>query len=400
MRRDTFATAQADYSSAHISTDRCDALAPSAVDLFCGVGGMSLGFSYAGFDIIGAFDSDPIHVSSYGRNFGSAHIHQADLSMDSERVLDILNLEARQVDVLFGGPPCQGFSVIGRRDSSDARNQLIQTFAAYVHEIRPKYFVMENVPGLVLKHAAGHLEGFIERVQRSGYSVLEPVRMLNAADFGVPQSRERVFVLGWRNGLPQLQYPSASYGQSQGHIHNTPTVRDAIADLPFMPNERYLMDGHRYTRRLKNPHSSYSLGMRSIPPSFAGPISLTAKGLSGCRVTSHSFEVEERFAQVKPGSIERKSRISRLAWNALCPTLRAGTTKDQGSHTAARPIHPQVPRYITAREAARLHSFPDWFEFHDTIWHSHRQIGNAVPPLLAKAVGEAVTTALRMIPRD
>jgi DNA (cytosine-5)-methyltransferase 1 len=367
---------------------------PTAVDLFCGVGGMSLGFSYAGFEILGAFDVDPLHVDCYGRNLGHERVYQVDLGQHMNSVMSLLSDQKHEVDVVFGGPPCQGFSVMGRRNSDDERNRLLLAFAKGVKRIQPAYFIMENVPGLVGKHSESHLVEFLSTVEQAGYSVTKPIRILNAADFAVPQHRRRVFILGSREGCAPLGYPSSSDHLCDPCQDRT-TVWDAIGDLPFMPNEKYLRDGHRYTRKLKSPRSSYAERLRGERPSFANHLSGQAPGLGGCRITSHNPSTIQRFSGTLPGSVDRKSRVPRLDWNSQCPTLRAGTTSAQGSHTAARPIHPEVPRCITVREAARLQSFPDWFEFHSTIWHSHRQIGNSVPPLLAAAVATQAALTLR-----
>lgn len=360
------------------------------VDLFCGVGGMSLGFELAGIDVVFAVDSDPINIASYSLNFPNSHAYLGDLShLSGNEIRKLSGLGKTEIDVLFGGPPCQGFSVIGRRNSDDSRNFLLFEFARLINELQPKYFVVENVKGLLFEQGKGFLEAFSNCLGEN-YSIVSPIKFLDASVYGVPQKRERVFILGHRSNLHAPEYPQASSGNS------TPSVWEAIGDLPNIDDHNDLIDSHVFRGHLGNPLSKYARHMRGEYDIFEDRelISSNKNGITGCQRTAHTPNVIHRFENTKPGSREPISQYDRLNKDGYCTTLRAGSGKDHGSFMAARPIHPIQPRVITVREAARLHSFPDSFQFHKTKWHSFRQIGNSVPPFLAKAVAEGVKDAL------
>lgn len=165
---------------------------PVAVELFCGVGGMTLGFERAGFDVVAAFDSDKHNVKYHGTNFPHSKTFDRDVAkLSAEEILKLTKRPASSIDLLFGGPPCQGFSEIGRKESGDRRNLLILEFARIVRELQPKYFVVENVRGLLYSYSSNILKSFLRRVRRAGYAVVEPILVLDASKFGVPQKRKR-----------------------------------------------------------------------------------------------------------------------------------------------------------------------------------------------------------------
>lgn len=367
---------------------------PTAVEFFSGVGGMSLGFEQAGWDVLAAFDIEARNVETYNKNFAGFHAHQADLETAmKDSLCSSAGISGRKIDLVFGGPPCQGFSTGGKRDPKDPRNRLISAFARLVREFRPRYFVMENVEGLTHPHAKPTLDSFLEEMKASGYQVVEPVQVLNAADFGVPQRRRRVFVLGCLKGEVLPVYPKPTKRRRTASIP-TASVRDAIGDLPSVELYDDLLTNDTYTGPLQTTESRYARLLRGeVRDKNDKSQKRQSAGLSGCLRTNHTTEIISRFASTAPGCTEPVSRYIRLAWDEVAPTIRAGTNRDHGSHTAPRPIHPAMPRCITTREAARLHSFPDWFVFHETKWHGFRQIGNSVPPLLARAVAARVLQA-------
>ena len=198
---------------------------PTAIDLFCGAGGLSLGFEQSGFNVIAAVDSNQINISTYSRNFPSTKAICADIfALTGNRIRELGGLGAEeQIDVVFGGPPCQGFSAIGKRDVQDPRNALIFEFFRLVAELKPKYFVMENVAGLLYTASRAVLERALGGLQAEGYGWVSPIQLLDAQAFGVPQRRRRVFVLGFRTSVQPPEYP-----QPKG---NGTTVWDAISDL-------------------------------------------------------------------------------------------------------------------------------------------------------------------------
>ena len=367
---------------------------PTAIDLFCGAGGMSLGFEQAGTKVLAAFDLEQFNIDTHTANFPSTSAFSVDLSKETgDSLRKMSGLEGRQIDIVFGGPPCQGFSCGGRRDVDDERNQLVFDFARLVREIEPTYFVMENVKGLLSENSKPILSSLIRRVKRAGYSVVEPIKVLNAADYGVPQRRWRTFVLGYRRGAKIPIYPDAISSVSMNGKAISPTVSDAIRDLPNLENHDELFDSDVYSGELPRTKNPYARLMRSSP--LDRKIKRDENTLTGCLRTIHSLETVKRFKKTPQGKAEPVSRYIRLAWDSVAPTIRAGTGSDRGSYTAPRPIHPEIPRCISAREAARLHSLPDWFELHGTRWHAFRQIGNSVPPLLARAVADSILSSLK-----
>jgi DNA (cytosine-5)-methyltransferase 1 len=361
---------------------------------------MSLGFEQAGFAVSAAVDDDPINVDTHGSNFPDCATLRADLSLLTGHDLRTrCGLAEEPIHVLFGGPPCQGFSIIGKRRADDPRNQGLLHFARLVAELCPYYFVVENVGGLAYGTATEVLESFVGRVEDAGYLIVTPIQVLDASCYGVPQRRKRVFILGYKRGLPIPHYPLPPNTQDKKQLAQPPTVWDAIGDLAVIDTIEPPLIGDVYVGDLGVP-SAYVAQLwmdapASIGPRRSRPGSLMR--LTGCLRTKHTPSTVERFAATQPGSYEPVSRFFRLTSDGVSPTLRAGTGPSHGSFTAPRPIHPLRPRCIAVREAARLHSFPDWFSFHPTNWHGFRQVGNSVPPLLARAVAEAVRHTLDLL---
>jgi DNA (cytosine-5)-methyltransferase 1 len=378
---------------------------PTAIEVFAGAGGMSLGFEQAGFDVLVAVDNDPVHLATHERNFPLTTTLCADVSTVCGAELLQLARQARRrlpeggggrldIDCIFGGPSCQGFSSIGRRDPKDPRNGLLEQFARLVEEIRPRSFVIENVPGLLSPTFARALDRLTERLIYAGYAMAGDAGWieLDAADFGVPQHRKRVFVIGVRDGCMLPKPPK--------RVRRLTTVAEALDDLPNADEfaELAVDDCVELSREqlleVAANASKYAVRMRKAADGYARPRSWNRSCLTSAARTLHSRAVEKRFADTPTGSEETVSRNPRLRADGLSTTLRAGTGRDHGSFSAARPIHHQFARVVTVREAARLHSFPDWFRFHVTKWHGFRQVGNAVPPLLARAVAERLVDVL------
>lgn len=366
---------------------------PVGVDLFAGAGGMSLGFEQAGFDIAAAVEIDPIHCATHEFNFPrTATICASVVDVSGNDIRQQADLGDADIDVVFGGAPCQGFSLIGKRALDDPRNQLVFHFVRLIDELRPKYFVFENVKGLTLGKHADFLHELISALEERGYDCLLPYRVLNAADYGVPQDRRRLFLIGARRGLELPRYPETS--------ETAATVADAITDLPNADAfiELYASDA---VRTLWETHAPYARRLRGLdrdPSDFAYRREFDIDLLTSSLRTEHTELSKSRFLATEPGKTEPISRFRKLPADGLCNTLRAGTDSARGAFTSPRPIHPTLPRVITVREAARLHSYPDWFRLHSTKWHGFRQVGNSVPPLLARAVASEIVRALGIAP--
>lgn len=361
---------------------------PIGIDLFAGAGGLSLGFEQAGFDIVAAVEIDPIHSAAHKFNFPTcATVCKSIIDVTGDELRRVAGIGKRDLDVVVGGAPCQGFSLIGKRALDDSRNQLVYHYVRVVMELKPKYFVFENVKGLTVGKHRQFLQEIIEAFQDGGYDVVTDYKVLNAADYGVPQDRRRLILMGARKGLRLPAYPEPT-GRT--------TVGDAIGDIPDAETFPELWERDWVKAKYGKPsnYAAYLRGKVDDPTDFGHPRQFDASLLTCSLLTEHTELSRKRFAATAPNDVEPISRFKKLALDGLCNTLRAGTASDRGAFTSPRPIHPTVPRVITVREAARLHSYPDWFRFHATKWHGFRQIGNSVPPLLARAVGGQLMKAL------
>lgn len=365
---------------------------PIGIDLFAGAGGLSLGFEQAGFDIVAAVEIDPIHCAAHEFNFPDCATLCRDVTkVSGRRIREAAKIGKRDVDVVFGGAPCQGFSMIGQRAFDDPRNALVGHYVRIVREIAPKYFVFENVKGLTVGKHRQILDEIIASLS-DDYDVLLPYRVLNAADYGVPQDRRRLFLVGARRGLRLPIYPEPVKGV---------TVAEALADIPDAEQFPELVWTDSVDAEFRSP-SAYACALREVgnkPTHFGYRRRYDADVLTSSMRADHTKLSRQRFATTEWGQTEPISRFHKLDPNGVCNTLRAGTNTDRGAFTSPRPIHYLYARCITVREAARLHSYPDWFRFHVTKWHGFRQIGNSVPPLLARAVAGTIAKALRLRPQ-
>jgi DNA (cytosine-5)-methyltransferase 1 len=366
---------------------------PIGIDLFAGAGGLSLGFEQAGFDIKAAVEIDPIHAAVHKFNFPTCTtICESVVPLTGSEIRRRAGLEDREIDVVFGGAPCQGFSMIGKRALDDPRNSLVRHFFRLVLELNAKYFVFENVRGLTVGEHRNFLHELIALFKDSGYFVREPYQVLNASEFDIPQDRRRLFLLGCRSDQSVPNYPSGT-----GSV----TVEEALRDLPNADDYDELLENDSATVRYFAA-SAYGRRLRGLdldPRDFSYPRLFDPKLLTSSLRTEHTKVSKDRFRRTMQGKVEPVSRFLKLDPNGVCNTLRAGTDSARGAFTSPRPIHPVFPRVITVREAARLHSYPDWFRFHVTKWHGFREIGNSVPPLLGRSVASQVMSALRILPK-
>ena len=374
-----------DLKTRHVAREK----RPIAIDLFAGCGGLSLGFEQAGFDIVAAVEIDPIHAAVHEYNFPYCKTICADIrNVDGTDIRQLSNIGNQDVDVVFGGAPCQGFSMIGKRALDDPRNQLISHYLRIVSGIRPKYCVLENVKGLTVGKHVQFLSELIDELGKIHYKVLLPYRVLNAADFGVPQNRERLFLIAAREDQNLPEYPQPLEGRI--------TIEDAISDLPDADRYECLLADDTVPVIWKTK-KSYALQLRGQSPdesNYGYERKFDKNRLTASWRTIHGVVSQERFLAAPQGETEPHSRFFKLSWGGQSNTLRAGTDSARGGFTSPRPIHPTLPRVITVREAARIHSYPDWFRFNKTKWHGFREIGNSVPPRLARAVGLQIMYAL------
>jgi DNA (cytosine-5)-methyltransferase 1 len=311
------------------------------LDLFCGAGGFTQGLVQAGFNPIASVEISAIASATHRRNFPNCHHFCGDIQNFHPQTW-LADVGSPTIHLVVGGPPCQGFSVAGKRDPNDPRNQLFQEFIRIVSEVRPWYVVMENVPGILTLKKGKVKEAILAEFAAIGYPYVS-VAILEAAAYGVPQIRPRVIFianrLGRKNPYPQPQLLPEQYN----------SIESAIADLPpYTPMPEI---NHEWTR--------------------------------------HSPEYTERIAQVPPGGSLYETYVD--AFKRQYPGKPSMTVKENhgGTH-----IHPYLNRVISAREMARLQTFPDSFIFEGTMKKAMWQIGNAVPPRLAECIGYALVPDL------
>ena len=344
---------------------------PTVIDLFAGVGGLSLGFEKAGFQIVLANEYDAEIAEAYQINHKTTNMVVGDItSLDLEKTFGAY---AGTVDVVIGGPPCQGFSQKGQRKTiHDERNFLFKYYVKVVELVRPRYFVMENVPNL-LTAEGGYFKKEIEELFNSlGYSLTAGV--LNASDYGVPQNRKRAVIIGKRDGVaPELPKKST----------DTVTVWDAIEDLAFLESG----EGTEEQNYRIPPNSAYARQLRG-----------STNRLYNHVATKHSPIALERLSLIPPDCGKEflpnehltksiySGTWSRMIRDAISVTI---TTRFD-TPSSGRFTHPFLNRAITVREAARLQSFPDDFVFVGTKSSQMKQVGNAVPPKLARAIAEVI----------
>ncbi len=371
----------------------------NSIDLFSGCGGMTLGFKWAGFNSVLASDIDENCKKTFTRNFPEIPFLCGDLSEINKTQFDAL-ISNRTIDVIIGGPPCQGFSLANKnrnKIAEDPRNKLFYEFVKTINWYNPKSFVMENVKGLLSMQSGKvikQIQKEFEEAGRFGYEVR--IKVLKASDFGVPQTRERVIVIGIRKDLELIpEFPDKKYKTEV-------SVEEAISDLPQIKAG----EGSEKTDYLIKPLNEYQAFMRKNATSVFNHIAM-----------KHTQRLIERFKAIKPGknlldvwethgAVQRgnptkKSKIKfsqnnlRLIANKPAPTIAASFQSNF--------IHPFLNRNFTAREGARLQSFPDNFIFEGMrtkmSWEKglsqYQQIGNAVPPLMAYEIAKALKKVLK-----
>ncbi len=340
---------------------------PVVVELFCGCGGTSVGFGMAGFQIAVGTDILKPAIDTFKANHKDASTILGDIhKVSPEQILNLLN--GAKVDVLIGGVPCQGFSLNNRkRHIGDKRNQLYQEFIRFVKALQPRAVVLENVSGM---KSTGNIVEVIEKELSEASGMCVKSQFLYAPDYGVPQSRLRLLFVG----VQGQEFDFRKIIKTHGPETDCPyvTVGDAIGDLPkLQSNEK----ATKYSRR---PTNEYQRFMR--------------KGVSNNKLTNHQapnhpIAVINMIASTKQGAplYEKYHQRIRLSLNDLSPTQVSG-----GIRPSFQFGHPTEARGLTIRERCRLQSFPDWFEISGGIVQGRVQTGNAVPPLLARAVALAI----------
>ena len=355
---------------------------PTAVELFAGAGGLSVGLENAGFQVVLANEIMPDFAATLKANHPGTNVIAEDIhKIDFRAELAKLGLEF--VDVLSGGPPCQGFSTIGSKNKQDPRNSLFYEYLRAVAETNPKYTIFENVSGFKRMYGGFAYETLVRELSELGYDT--DFGILNAADYGAPQIRLRTIVVGWKRGLPAVRLPKPTHGTGPG-LKPFVTLMEAIGDLPpLQAGESVCLYG-------KPPSTEYQRRMRG-----------TRETLLDHDAANYGAKMREILQTIPPGGsikdlpqrLRPKSgyanTYARLLPDVPSPTI----TRNFGTPSSSRCVHPFQPRALSTREGARLQGFPDGYVFTGGKQSKNLQIGNAVPPILGEAVAKSVMRALK-----
>lgn len=377
---------------------------PTVIDLFAGAGGLSLGAARAGFNVIAAFENNPKAAETHRKNFPSTLLYEQDIT--SDKLFDDIDALGQEISGIIGGPPCQGFSYMGHRELADDRNNLFVRFFECIKTISPGFFVAENVMG-ILSPKYDQLRNNAFSLISDEYKQLTPL-IVKADEYGAPTTRTRVFFIGWKKTMNITLTEDDFKRESENcqKVH----VAEALRGLPERIHCSQANTGSRkvdptffqWVEENKNPFFERVVGM--IPQGVGDHATidkyLQNETVTACYATRHTNTVRQRFKTIKVGERDFVSKAMRLDPEGFCPTLRAGTGPDRGSYQAVRPIHYSQHRVITAREAARLQGFPDWFALPQTIWHCFRQIGNSVSPLVAERVLSVIYRTIERVDNE
>ncbi len=358
----------------------------TVIDLFCGAGGLSEGFRQAGYAVLAGND----FFDAAGATFAATHpeakfLPGAIQQYSPTDFLEAAGLEVGELDVLVGGPPCQGFSVYNhQRGLHDERSSLYLEYLRVVAGLKPNWIVLENVTGMTSAGGGAAVNAIIEGLGELGYKV--QAQILRAEEYGVPQERRRLVFIGNRLGLP-IGFPEPTHGPGLAPFV---TIQDAIGDLPSLNNgeERgimnYAMEAFSaYQLELRvgsdsvDNHAAAKLSkvnlarLQHIPQGGSWrdiPIDLLPEGMKRAKRSDHT------------------KRYGRLRWNGLASTILTKCDPHWGAY-----FHPDQDRTLTVREAARLQGFPDWFRFKGSRTEQYIQVGNAVPPILGRAIANKIS---------
>ncbi|WP_165726288.1 DNA cytosine methyltransferase [Pseudoalteromonas sp. SA25] len=370
---------------------------PTAISLFCGAGGCSLGFKQAGYSILFANDKDAAAAETYRNNFPETTCSEQDIdTLDFKKLLPSLGLKQGELDILIGGPPCQGFSTAGTRFWDDPRNNLLKSYINALKALKPKWFLMENVEGLLTSNKGKYVFEASKAFLELGYDIR--IEKVYSQEYGIPQRRKRVLIVGNLNGH-EFKMPSPTLKVSGQIFKNSDvTLQHAIQSLPRATNEKNKL----LASILSPPKDNFDRLMRDGADFISDHYSPVVDGIQLERISNlkpgqtmkdlpenlqHESFKKRANRRVADGTPTEKrggapSGIKRLHHNEPCLTITGAATREL--------IHPTENRPLTLREAARIQTFPDSFNFYGNKSQKVQQVGNAIPPILARIFAEHI----------
>ena len=348
------------------------------IDLFCGVGGLSYGFAHdPHFEIVAANEILPNMAKAYALNHPTVRVYIEDVKhFNAKKIQDDLGIKPEEIDIIVGGPPCQAYSTIGKRRKGDSRGELFKEYYRLLREFNPKFFLFENVKGLISMDDGKLIKDIIKLFESLGYRVR--YETLNAADYGVPQIRERVILIGSRL-KKDFEYPKPSHGVS---LKPYLTIAEAISDLPLITSGK---DSSDYISR---PNNEFQKCMRENAPKILmdhNSPNNNPKLVKIMELLPDGGTPDDLPKELRPTS-GYANTYCRLWWDRPSTTI----TRNLSTPSSSRCIHPRAPRPLTTREGARLQCFPDDYKFFGSRSDRNLQIGNAVPTFLSSALAKAI----------
>jgi len=350
------------------------------IDLFCGAGGFTIGFEMEGFESVLAIDKWNDAVNTYNYNRKNKDALSIDINDYTDEMLINLKKKYKEITGVIGGPPCQGFSMVGKREVGDERNSLYLQYVRFVKTIMPKFFILENVKGLLSMEKGLYRDDIISRFSSLGYNVC--YKLLKASDYGVPQSRERVFFIGLRKDIFMDKFFDFSLVEKKDMV----STYDALCDLPSLDSKE---DPKKYKTE---PQNKFQELMRK-----------DSNEVFNNEITMHSEQTKNIISMIKDGGNIRdlpeeyyKVRNYNAAFKRMNSKQPSGTI-DCGHRNY---FHYSENRIPTARESARIQSFPDTYFFTGNKSSQYTQIGNAVPVLLSNAIAKVIVTYLKSLKEE
>lgn len=358
------------------------------IDLFCGVGGLSYGFAHdSSFEIVAANEILPNIAKAYSLNHPSVKVYTEDVKdFSAQKIERDLGIKPDEIDIIIGGPPCQAYSTVGKRLIDDPRSILFQEYYRILKEFRPKFFLFENVKGLLSIQDGELLKTIISLFESLGYKV--QYKLLNAADFGAPQIRERVIIIGsklktdFQYPKPTHYDPEESLNLFKNDLKPYLTLEEAISDLPFIRSNEQSFE---YSSAPQNAFQTTMRKNASIKLMDHNSPNNNEKLVKIMELLPDGGTPEDLPESLRPTS-GFKNTYCRLWWKRPATTI----TRNLSTPSSSRCIHPKAPRPLTTREGARIQCFPDNYQFYGSRGDRNLQIGNAVPTFLSTVVAKAI----------